>query len=262
MCENCGCGEENQKEHHHEPHHDDHQHTLPDGRIITHSHPEHKTDKGNSEKLVVPMEKTILEENHRIAEANRDFLDKKGVMAINLISSPGSGKTTLLEKTLKEISKRISISVIAGDQKTDNDAKRISKYCDKVLQIETMNACHLNAAQVAEAIKKLVDNNTKLLFIENVGNLVCPAAFDLGENFKAALLSVPEGEDKPLKYPSLFSKAKVVIITKIDLLPHLDFNIAEARKNIRKINPGVFIFELSAKTGEGLNNWINYLLSF
>jgi hydrogenase nickel incorporation protein HypB len=185
-------------------------------------------------------------------------LEDHHITAINLISSPGSGKTYLLEKTLDALRNRIPCAVITGDQRTDNDARRLEGRGALVRQIETYDACHLEAGQIARLLPEVATAGTKLLFIENVGNLVCPAAFDLGEHFKVALLSTTEGEDKPLKYPSLFSQAPISVLTKIDLIPHLDWNIVACRENLRRIRPGVFIFELSSKTGEGMDAWLDY----
>jgi hydrogenase nickel incorporation protein HypB len=205
------------------------------------------------------MELNILSENDRIAAENQALLKSRGIVAINLISSPGSGKTALLEKTLDMLKGDVPCAVIVGDQRSDEDAKRLQGRGAPVTQIETGDACHLNAGQVTQALEKTLQPDTKLLFIENVGNLVCPAAFDLGEDFKVALLSAPEGENKPLKYPSLFNAAKAVIITKTDLCPYLEWDIEKCRQYIRNINPGVLVFELSSRSGKGMNSWISYL---
>jgi len=177
-----------------------------------------------------------------------------------LISSPGSGKTFLLEKTLEGLRDRLGMAVLVGDQQTDRDAKRLEGKGTPVAQIETYSSCHLDAQRVAPYLEQVIGEQTRLLFIENVGNLVCPAAFDLGEHFKIALLSVTEGEDKPLKYPVLFSDSPVVVITKTDLVPHLDWDMAQCKKHIRRIRPDAKIFELSAKTGEGMGAWLDYLV--
>jgi hydrogenase nickel incorporation protein HypB len=205
------------------------------------------------------LKEKVLARNDYFAEINRNFLKEKGAVAVNIISSPGSGKTTLLEKTLDALKDSVKCAVIAGDIETNLDAARLSNRGAEVRQIETHNLCHLNAEQVGRALQEVVHDGVKLLFIENVGNLVCPAAYDLGENFKIALLSVTEGEDKPLKYPVIFSSAQTTVISKIDLAPHLDFKIADCRKNIHAMRPGVFIFELSAKTGAGMELWTDYL---
>lgn len=225
------------------------------------------------------MEQRVLAHNDALAAENRRWLSERGVASVNLISSPGSGKTELLVKTLEGLKARgeVSTAVLVGDQQTDNDAQRLEGRGARVHQIETLASCHLNAEQIAMFLPevlpdllpeqssetdeegKQVATQPRLLFVENVGNLVCPAAFDLGEQQKIALLSVTEGEDKPLKYPVLFHDAPVALITKIDLLPHLDVDLEQIRQNLRKIRPDVRIFELSAKSGEGLEEWLDWL---
>ncbi|MCX6985882.1 MAG: hydrogenase nickel incorporation protein HypB [Lentisphaerae bacterium] len=232
---------ENATGHHHHGEGDDHHHVE------------------KSERRVIELERKVLEKNDSFADENRRYFDERGIVVVNIISSPGSGKTMLLEKTLDRLKGKIPCAVIVGDIQSDNDARRLQGKGAKVFQIETKSSCHLNAEQISKVLPNVIDRKTKILFIENVGNLVCPAAFDLGENFKIALLSIPEGEDKPVKYPVIFSNAKLVIITKSDLLPYMDCDIRKMRKFIRQNNPGVFIFELSAKTGEGLDAWIEYL---
>jgi len=180
-------------------------------------------------------------------------------VAINLISSPGSGKTLLLERTLERLRGKVPCAVIVGDVQTDNDARRLDGKGAVVRQIETHGACHLDAERVGRLLPE-VAADARLLFIENVGNLVCPAAFDLGEHFKVALLSTAEGEDKPVKYPALFAAAPVVVLTKMDLAPHLDWSLTQCREHLRRIHPGVFVFELSARTGQGMDAWIDYLM--
>lgn len=214
----------------------------------------------SSERRLVSIEQRVLARNDEIAESNRKWLAERGVVALNLISSPGSGKTLLLERTLERLRGRVPCAVITGDQQTDLDAQRLSGKGAHVHGIQTGGACHLNAAQVAHLLPHVIGADTRLLFIENVGNLVCPAAYDLGESFKVALLSTPEGEDKPLKYPALFARAGVVIINKIDLAAVVGWDAARARQCVRRVHPGVFIFELSAKTGDGLDAWIEYLV--
>ncbi|OGV40232.1 MAG: hydrogenase accessory protein HypB [Lentisphaerae bacterium GWF2_49_21] len=240
--------------HSHHHHNDGHHHSHDHGDDHDHHHHEEK-----SHRRVIELERKVLEKNDIAAEENRMYFEKHGIVTVNIISSPGSGKTMLLEKTLDRLKGKIQCAVITGDIQTDNDARRLKGRGAKVHQIETGSSCHLNAEQVGRVLHDVIDKKTKILFIENVGNLVCPAAFDLGETFKIALLSVPEGEDKPVKYPVIFSTAKLVIITKTDLMKHLDCDIKKMRKYIREINPGVFIFELSAKTGEGMDAWIDYL---
>ena len=275
MCEDCGCSEGNERKffsknkHGHTHTHADgtthshgeesqtYKHTHSDGTTHTHSNNTHEHNHGVSR--TVQIQQRVLAKNDEEAEKNRQFLEEHGIIAVNLISSPGSGKTMLLEKTLEMLNEKVKCAVIVGDQQTDNDAKRLEGKGAKVIQIETESACHLNAAQISQVLPDITDDETQLLFIENVGNLVCPAAFDLGESFKIALLSVTEGEDKPVKYPVLFSDAQIVLLTKTDLIPHLDWNMQKCRKFIRQIKPGVFIFELSAKNGDGMDEWLKYL---
>ena len=269
MCEDCGCHEGNERKyfgHSHDHHHHEHDHNHEHGEHDhnhehgehTHSH-DHEHEHTSENSRIVTMEHNILAKNDHIAAHNREWLSEKGVITINFISSPGSGKTTLLQKTLEALKGKLNCSVIVGDQSTDNDAQRLKEHCDNVYQIETHSSCHITAEQVSKILPEVVSDDTDILFIENVGNLICPAAFELGENFKIALLSTTEGEDKPVKYPVIFSDAKVVILTKTDLIPHLNWDIKKCRQHIREINPGVFVFELSATSGEGMNEWINYL---
>jgi len=208
----------------------------------------------------VVLEKKILSRNDEIAAKNRQWLAERGVVAVNMISAPGSGKTLLLERTLERLRNRIACAVITGDQQTDNDARRLQGKGAEVRQIETVSACHLDAERVGLLLPELVQDEIRLLFVENVGNLICPSAFDLGETFKMALLSATEGEDKPLKYPVLFSMAAVTVLTKMDLAAHLDWNVKECRENLRRVHPGMCLFELSAKTGDGMDAWIDYLV--
>jgi hydrogenase nickel incorporation protein HypB len=254
MCEDCGCGSANATHSHTHPHdhtHEGHGHDHEHGHDHGHTHDE-------AGRTII-LEKKILSRNDEVAEQNRAWLNERGVIAINLISSPGSGKTYLLERTLERLQGKLKCAVITGDQKTDNDAKRLEGKGAVVKQIETISSCHLDAEQIAKLLPETIDDTTKILFIENVGNLVCPSAFDLGEHFKIALLSTTEGEDKPAKYPSLFTQAPVAILTKMDLAPHLDWDLAACRRYLRAVRPGVFVFELSAKTGEGMDRWIDYL---
>ncbi|HJO92330.1 MAG TPA: hydrogenase nickel incorporation protein HypB [Victivallales bacterium] len=264
MCLDCGCQEGNEKKFFHTHDHDNNEHTHshthphPHGSEHSHDHThEHTHDHEGSR--VVTLEQNILAKNDEFAAKNKNFLKDKGIITVNIISSPGSGKTTLLEKTLERLKGKVNCSVIVGDQSTDNDAKRLEDKCDNVHQIETHSSCHINAEQVSEALSLVIKDNTQILFIENVGNLICPAAFELGEDFKIALLSTTEGEDKPIKYPVLFSDARIAVLTKTDLIPHLDWDLKKCRQYMREINPGMFIFELSAKTGEGMDAWVDYL---
>ena len=277
MCDDCGCGEANARKdghghshkdgHHHRHSHDgeghSHTRTLPDGAVETYFH-NHDARDGKAEPhkqgRIVQVERSVMARNDEAAAANRLWLKNRGVVAANLISSPGTGKTLLLERTLERLDGKLPCAVIAGDQRTDNDARRLMGKGAEVVQIETRDACHLDAARIAKVLPEVVKKDVRLLFIENVGNLVCPAAFDLGESFKIALLSTTEGEDKPLKYPTVFNAARIVVLTKTDLAPHLDWDAEACRRNIRQVNPGVFVFELSAKTGDGMDAWIEYLL--
>lgn len=211
------------------------------------------------ERRTIELERRVLADNDAAAQANREWLSRHGVTAINLISSPGTGKTYLLERTLERLAGRVKCAVITGDQCTDHDAKRLMGKGAVVRQIETISSCHLDAARVGALLPEVAGDGVRLLFIENIGNLVCPAAFDLGEHFKVALLSTTEGEDKPVKYPALFSMAPVVVLTKMDLAPHLDWSLPKCREYLNRIRPGVFVFELSARTGAGMEAWIEYL---
>jgi hydrogenase nickel incorporation protein HypB len=248
MCEECGCGETGHLHAH------DHAHPHPH----PHDHAQAPPASGARQR-VIEVERNILTQNDAAAAANRAWLQARGITALNLISAPGTGKTLLLERTLERLAGTIPCAVIAGDQQTDNDARRLRGKGAPVIQIETLSACHLDAPRVGHALEDVVTPETRLVFIENVGNLVCPSAFDLGEAFKVALLSVTEGEDKPVKYPALFSQAPVAVMTKTDLLPYLDFDLARCRGALRAVRPGVFVFELSARTGDGLDAWIDYL---
>ncbi len=249
MCDSCGCGDHD----HAHPHDHAHDHPHTHGPDADHTHDE--------AGRVIQLERRILSHNDEAAQGNREWLHARGVVTVNLISSPGSGKTYLLEKTLLALRDELPCAVITGDQKTDNDARRLMDKGAPVTQIETNSACHLDAQRIREVLPTALTQDTRLLFIENVGNLVCPSAFDLGEDFKIALLSVTEGEDKPVKYPSLFSQAPVVVLTKTDLIPHLDWDLARCRENLRTVRPGGFIFELSARTGAGMPAWLDYLRS-
>ncbi|MGN7613876.1 hydrogenase nickel incorporation protein HypB [Magnetococcales bacterium HHB-1] len=201
----------------------------------------------------------IYEANDIAAEKNRQWLKKRGVVALNLISSPGSGKTLLLEKTLEALRGQIKCSVLVGDPQTDRDAERLRNKGAQVYQIETQHSCHLNAEQIGRLLPDVVDKDCELLFIENVGNLVCPATFDLGEREKIALLSVTEGEDKPLKYPVLFHHAHTTLITKCDLIPHISWDHPFCLDGLRATNPEMQILAVSALSGEGMDHWLDFL---
>lgn len=208
---------------------------------------------------VITIERQILEKNDEVAQANRLLLERHGILAINLVSAPGSGKTTILERSLERLKQRWSVSVIEGDVQTDLDAQRVARYNVPVVQIVTRGGCHLEARLVQDALGRLDLANTRLLIIENVGNLVCPANYELGEAFKVVVLSTTEGADKPLKYPTMFRRATTLLINKIDLLPYVDCDMEELRRNALQINPSLEIFPVSAKTGEGLDRWCDWL---
>ncbi len=232
MCDSCGC----------HTHHDD----------------EKKA------KQIIDINESLLAANTEQAKENQKIFDSLGAMAINLISSPGSGKTTLLEHTIEKLGDEFKIGVIEGDIETEKDAARIRAKGVPVVQITTGGACHLDARLVHKGITQLQTQNKEnfdLLFIENVGNLVCPATFDLGEHQRIVLLSVPEGSDKPAKYPKPFQSSQGFLITKTDLLPYFDFSLEEAKQEALKLNPELFIFELCATNGNGFDSWLNYLRS-
>lgn len=224
-------------------------------RLDSHS----AADRGEIE--LVSLEASVMEENNRLALENRAFLASRGILALNLLSSPGSGKTTLLVETLKALKKDLLCAVIEGDQQTKHDAERIAETGTRVVQINTGQACHLDAVQVARALEKLPLDGVRILFIENVGNLICPAGFDLGESEKVAIMSVTEGEEKPLKYPLVFHLASTLVITKTDLLPLLRFDLGRCRNNALQVNPGLRIIETSAYTRSGIKAWTSYLRS-
>jgi hydrogenase nickel incorporation protein HypB len=234
MCETCGCGNL-----------DDHKHP--------HSHQ-------HSEKNVINLNLDILSENNRLAELNRDYLEGKQVVCFNMVSSPGSGKTTILERTIRKLMPSHKIFVIEGDQQTSRDADRIEKAGAPAIQINTGSGCHLDAKMIYQALKKIELENDSILFIENVGNLVCPALFDLGEKKRVVVISVTEGDDKPLKYPYMFQSSNLCIINKTDLLPYVDFNVESTVESARKLNPELEFIQFSAKTGEGMQDWYDWLL--
>ena len=249
MCATCGCsadgsvtmhipGQENNQDHSH-------------GHDHSHSHG----------KRIVDVEQDILQQNNLLAERNKGYFDAKNILALNLVSSPGSGKTTLLEKTLTDLKGQVEFAVIEGDQQTTNDADRIHATGTKVTQINTGKGCHLDAHMVLHAVQGMKPKNDSVLFIENVGNLVCPAMFDLGEKERVVIISVTEGDDKPLKYPDMFFTSTLCIINKIDLLPYVPFSVEKVKENARKINRNLHIIEVSCTTGAGLQEWYDWLKS-
>ena len=210
----------------------------------------------------IEIRERVMARNDELAAAVRHRLGSAGVVALNLVSSPGSGKTLLLEKTLEVLGGELEIAVVTGDVQTQNDADRLARHTSRLVQaVVTGGACHLDARQITEALEHIDLDHTDLLFIENVGNLVCPAGWDLGEAAKIVVFSVTEGEDKPLKYPGIFRRASVAVLNKIDLLPHLDFDPELAMANARQINPAMRFFRTSARTGVGLAGWFDFLRS-
>ena len=221
--------------------------------------PAHAHAPGLSQHEMLRIERDILGKNDGFAAANRRWLAERGIFALNLVSSPGSGKTTLLCKTIEALRGRVPVAVIEGDQQTECDAERIRATGAPALQINTGKGCHLDAAMVAQALGRLDLSGGSVLMVENVGNLVCPAAFDLGEAHKVVILSVTEGEDKPLKYPDMFAAADVMLLNKVDLLPHLAFDADKAVAFARRINPRLTVFRVSATTGEGFDDWLGWI---
>ncbi|OIV39807.1 hydrogenase accessory protein HypB [Flavobacterium johnsoniae] len=243
------------EDHRHDHHHDhDHDHDDHDHHHDHHHHHEH-----SHEVNIVQLEKDILYKNQLTAERNRGFFEALNIFSINMVSSPGSGKTSLLERTIADLKDKIAFSVIEGDQQTTNDADRIHKLNVPVIQINTGKGCHLDSEMISRAVKELKPVPDSILMIENVGNLVCPAMFDLGELQRVVIISVTEGEDKPLKYPDMFYGSQVCIINKIDLLPYLKFDLEKLKEYAKKVNPHLTFFEVSTTSGEGLQAWYDYL---
>ncbi|HML60871.1 hydrogenase nickel incorporation protein HypB [Solidesulfovibrio sp.] len=209
--------------------------------------------------MQIPVVRNILEANARIAADLKDFFAKKGILVLNLMSSPGAGKTTVLERTLSALAPEMRMAVVEGDLQTDNDARRVAATGAQAVQINTEGGCHLTSSQVQEAIKSLDLEGLDILFIENVGNLVCPAEFDVGEDFKITLLSVAEGDDKPEKYPLMFHISAALLLNKVDLLPYVDFDLERASRHARVLNECIEVFPVSARSGEGLDAWYDWL---
>lgn len=280
MCTTCGCsttyGHQHGHEHTHEhPHqHGDQTHSHPHQHQHTHeqgdhhhhhdhlhddSHPHEHPHEEPARSRKISIEEDVLAKNNRLAAFNRALFREKGILVLNLVSSPGSGKTTLLERTLRDLSGRYHCAVIEGDQQTDNDARRIAATGVPVRQINTGAGCHLDAHMIMHATEAFDLDHLDILFIENVGNLVCPAAFDLGEAHKVVVLSVTEGEDKPLKYPQMFHNSGLMLLNKVDLLPHLSFDVAQCREYAGRVSDNLQILELSATSGQGLEGWYGWL---
>jgi hydrogenase nickel incorporation protein HypB len=265
MCATCGCsgtavvrlfpvdmaGAAGPHQHAHD--HAGHEHGPHEPEIHLHDH------SAQGDERTVQLEQKVLAKNDRLAELNRDWLRERGVLAINLMSSPGAGKTTLLERTARELAGKMAISVIEGDQAAMLDAERIrSAGCD-VVQINTGAGCHLDAAMVAEGLRLLDPPSGSVVMIENVGNLVCPALFDLGEQARVVLASVTEGDDKPRKYPHMFRRADLILVSKTDLLPYVDFDSKRHAADVRKTAPDALMLQVSAATGAGMNEWYAWL---
>ncbi|MCP6757745.1 MAG: hydrogenase nickel incorporation protein HypB [Fischerella sp. CENA71] len=279
MCVTCGCSDDNDANisnletgtvssinvNGHTHHHDHHTHTLPNGTVITHSHSHDHTHQIASHLhakihgTTISLEQDILAKNNLIAAQNRGWFKGRNILALNLMSSPGAGKTTLLTRTINDLKTQLNISVIEGDQETINDAKKIQETGCKVVQINTGTGCHLDAAMIEKGLQQLNPSLDSVVMIENVGNLVCPALFDLGENLKVVILSVTEGEDKPIKYPHMFRASEVMVLTKIDLLPYVQFDVQKCIEYAQQVNPQIQIFQVSALTGTGLENWYKWL---
>jgi hydrogenase nickel incorporation protein HypB len=260
MCDTCGCGKPEGFTIHDPKHTHEHEHTHENGDTHTHVH-DHEHEHKHSHEKVINVNIDILSQNNITAGMNRRFFEGRKVLCLNMVSSPGSGKTTLLEQTIGHLIPSRKIYVIEGDQQTLIDADRIQKAGAPALQINTGSGCHLDAHMIESALKKLDIESNSILFIENVGNLVCPAMFDLGEYKRVLVISVTEGDDKPLKYPNMFETSHLCIINKSDLLPHVDFNSEEFMKNARQVNHHLEFITMSAKTGEGMNLWYNWILS-
>jgi hydrogenase nickel incorporation protein HypB len=265
MCDTCGCGGEDgevilrrpgkeqehfhlTEDHHHHHHHGDHGHD--------HDHDHH----GHGEVREVIVGENILTKNDLLAERNRGYFEALGISAFNLVSSPGAGKTSLLERTLRELKGKKTFCVIEGDQQTMHDADRIDATGVPVMQINTVNGCHLDARMINRAVTELDIPRGAVLMIENVGNLVCPSLFDLGERRRIVVISVPEGDDKPVKYPTMFRSSPLCILNKTDLLPYVDFDMDKMKGYARQVNPEIGFIELSVKTGEGMEQWYEWLL--
>ncbi|NHN76955.1 hydrogenase nickel incorporation protein HypB [Azotobacter chroococcum] len=281
MCTVCGCAEGETRiegEHHHHGHDHDHEHHHHEHAFVRRSAPAEAGPlvveglnlhfgqgparahaPGLSQSRMVQIEKDILGKNDRYAAENRARFEALSLFVLNLVSSPGSGKTTLLTKTIERLGRRWPLAVIEGDQQTDHDAARIRATGVPAVQVNTGKGCHLDAHMVGRAFEQLEGLEGGLLFIENVGNLVCPAAFDLGEAHKVAILSVTEGEDKPLKYPDMFHAADLMLLNKTDLLPHLDFDVEACIAYARRVNPDIEVIRVSARSGEGMDDWLAWI---
>jgi len=270
MCETCGCGLtdariEGDQSHRHadgtvhsHPHDHAHSHEHDHTHPHEHSHGPHHAHEMPPQRLVA-IEQDILAKNDALAATNRQRLAALGVFAVNLVSSPGSGKTTLLVKTIEALRGRCEVGVIEGDQETSLDADRIRATGARAVQVNTGKGCHLDADMVGRALERLAPRAGSVLMIENVGNLVCPAAFDLGESHKVVVLSVTEGEDKPLKYPEMFRRSSLMLLNKCDLLPYVEFDVARCVEYARRVNPAIAVVECSATRGQGMREWLDWI---
>ncbi len=271
MCGTCGCSDGN-KATVIDLQTGEHTHIDADGNETTHTHDhnhghshdhdhahDHAQTHAGTHGTTIALEQAIMQKNDALAARNRAWFNGREILALNLVSSPGSGKTSILERTIVDLKGKTPISVIEGDQQTVNDAQRIKDSGAPSVQINTGTGCHLEADMVMSGLKALKPPAGSIVMIENVGNLVCPALFDLGEAAKVAILSVTEGEDKPIKYPHMFQASDVMLLNKTDLLPHLDFDVEQCMEYARQVNPNIKIIQVSAKTGEGMDDWYSWL---
>jgi hydrogenase nickel incorporation protein HypB len=288
MCETCGCSDESRPRltnlqsgatmaidaahhhdhdhdqaadhthsgHHHEHHH--HHHDHDHDHHHDHGH-HHGADHSHGHRTTIRLETEVLAKNNRLAERNRGWLAGRNILALNLVSSPGAGKTTLLERTIRELGQELTFSVIEGDQETTNDAERIQATGCRVVQINTGTGCHLDAAMLASGLQQLDPPMNSVVLIENVGNLVCPALFDLGECARVVIASVAEGDDKPIKYPHIFRGSQLMLLNKTDLLPHVPFDVGRCLEYVHQVNPSIHVLEVSALRGDGLAGWYDWL---
>lgn len=273
MCGTCGCGTDangpvikspkeyshgnHDHSHHHD--HDEHHHHHHDHNHGHHHHHHGHSDSQDRKHKVLEVEQDVLQHNSLQAARNRGYFEAKNIFALNLVSSPGSGKTSILERTLEDLKNELAFYVIEGDQQTLNDANRIDALDIPVVQINTGKGCHLESDVVYDAVKQLHMKDNSILMIENVGNLVCPSMFDLGENKRVVIISTTEGEDKPIKYPDMFHSAAICIINKIDLLPYVNIDLEKLKDYARQVNPNLIFFEVSATTGQGMEAWYTWL---
>jgi hydrogenase nickel incorporation protein HypB len=268
MCGTCGCSSEEQGvtikkpkdiktlEHHH---HDHNGHGHNHDHDHTHDHGHHHHEHVHTHKTVVEIEQDILQQNKILAARNKGYFEAKEIFALNLVSSPGSGKTSILEQTLKDLKNEIPFYVIEGDQQSMNDANRIDALNVPVVQINTGKGCHLESDMVYNAVKQLNIKDHSVLMIENVGNLVCPSLFDLGESKRVVIISTTEGEDKPIKYPNMFHSSDICLINKIDLLPYVNVDLDKLKEYALRVNPNLLFFEVSATSGTGMEAWYDWL---